>query len=92
MWWLRPALDRIPLYVLSRAVFGGVPRVAETLRAQLTWGWRPMRGHLTWRRLSPLRAVMLPIDLLEGADRARLGERRRVIGVGLGGYAVCSCS
>lgn len=88
MWWLRPAFDRIPLYVLSRAVFGSVPRVAETLRAQLTWGWRPMRGHLTWRRLSPLRAVMLPIDLLEGADRARLGERRRVIGVGLGGYAV----
>lgn len=88
MWWLRPAFDRIPMYVLSRAVFGSVPRVAETLRAQLTWGWRPMRGHLTWRRLSPLRAVMLPIDLLEGADRARLGERRRVIGVGLGGYAV----
>jgi Domain of unknown function (DUF4129) len=88
MWWLRPAFDRIPMYVLSRAVFGSVPSVAETLRAQLTWGWRPMRGHLTWRRFSPLRAVMLPIDLLEGADRARLGERRRVIGVGLGGYAV----
>lgn len=87
-WWLRPAFDRIPMYVLSRAVFGSVPSVAETLRAQLTWGWRPMRGYLTWRRFSPLRAVMLPIDLLEGADRARLGERRRVIGVGLGGYAV----
>ncbi|NOT88118.1 MAG: DUF4129 domain-containing protein [Lysobacter sp.] len=87
-WWLRPAFDRIPLYVLSRAVFGSVPSIAETLRAQLTWGWRPMRGYLTWRRLSPLRAVMLPIDLLEGADPARLGERRRVIGVGLGGHAV----
>lgn len=87
-WWLRPAFDRIPMYVLSRAVFGSVPSVAETLRAQLTWGWRPMRGYLTWRRFSPLRAVMLPIDLLEGADPARLGERRRVIGVGLGGYAV----
>ena len=87
-WWLRPAFDRIPMYVLSRAVFGSVPSVAETLRAQLTWGWRPMRGYLTWRRFSPLRAVMLPIDLLEGADPSRLGERRRVIGVGLGGYAV----
>jgi hypothetical protein len=87
-WWLRPAFDRIPLYVLSRAVFGSVPSVAETLRAQLTWGWRPMRGHLTWRRLSPLRAVMLPIDLLENADRKQLGERRRVIGGGIGGYAV----
>lgn len=87
-WWLRPAFDRIPLYVLSRAVFGSVPSVAETLRAQSTWGWRPMRGHLTWRRLSPLRAVMLPIDLLENANAKQLGERRRVIGGGIGGYAV----
>ena len=88
MWWLRPAFDRIPVYVLSRAVFGSVPGIAETLRAQLRWGWRPMRGHLTWRRLSPLRAVMLPIDLLEGADPNLLAERRRVIGGGMGGYAV----
>jgi Domain of unknown function (DUF4129) len=87
-WWLRPAFDRIPLYVLSRAVFGSVPSVAETLRAQLTWGWRPMLGYLTWRRLSPLRAVMLPIDLLENANAKQLGERRRVIGGGIGGYAV----
>lgn len=88
MWWLRPVFDRIPLYVLSRAVFGSVPGTADTLRAQLHWGWRPMRGHLTWRRFSPLRAVMLPIDLLEGADPTLLGERRRVIGGGIGGYAV----
>lgn len=88
MWWLRPVFDRIPLYVLSRAVFGSVPGTAETLRAQLHWGWRPMRGHLTWRRFSPLRAVMLPIDLLEGGDPKLLGERRRVIGGGIGGYAV----
>ena len=45
MWWLRPVFDRIPQYVLSRAVFGSVPGTAETLRAQLRWGWRPMLGH-----------------------------------------------
>lgn len=88
MWWLRPVFDRIPQYVLSRAVFGSVPGTAETLRAQLRWGWKPMLGHLTWRRFSPLRAAMLPIDLLEGADPARLAERRRVIGGGVGGPAV----
>lgn len=88
MWWLRPVFDRIPQYVLSRAVFGSVPGTAETLRAQLRWGWKPMLGHLTWRRFSPLRAAMLPIDLLEGADPARLGERRRVIGGGVSGPAV----
>ncbi len=88
MWWLRPVFDRIPQYVLSRAVFGSVPGTAETLRAQLRWGWKPMLGHLTWRRFSPLRAAMLPIDLLEGADPARLAERRRVIGGGVSGPAV----
>ncbi len=88
MWWLRPVFDRIPLYVLSRAVFGAAPGVAETVRAQLGWGWRPMPGHLTWRRFSPWRAAMLPVDLLEGADPARLAERRRVIGGGVSGPAV----
>jgi hypothetical protein len=88
MWWLRPVFDRIPMYVLSRAVFGTVPRVADTLRAQLRWGWKPMLGHLTWRRFSPMRAAMLPVDLLEGADPSRLAERRRVIGGGVAGPAV----
>ena len=88
LWWLRPVFDRIPLYVLSRAVFGNVPRIGETLRAQLRWGWRPMLGHLTFRRFSPFRAAMLPVDLLEGSDKARIGERRRVIGGGVGGPAV----
>ncbi|MFZ5637727.1 MAG: DUF4129 domain-containing protein [Pseudomonadota bacterium] len=88
MWWLRPVFDRIPLYVLSRAVFGAAPGVAETVRAQLSWGWRPMLGHLTWRRFSPWRAAMLPVDLLEGADPSRLPERRRVIGGGVSGPSV----
>lgn len=88
MWWLRPVFDRIPMYVLSRAVFGTVPRVAETLRAQLRWGWKPMLGHLTWRRFSPMRAAMLPVDLLEQTDPARLAQRRRVIGGGISGSAV----
>ena len=87
MWWLRPLFDRIPLYVVSRAVFGGVPRTGETLRAQLSWGWKAMLGYLTWRRFSPFRAAMLPIDLLEGANATQLRERRRVIGAGSGGQA-----
>lgn len=88
MWWLRPVFDRIPLYVLSRAVFGSVPRVGETLRAQLHWGWRAMPGHLTWRRFSPWRAAMLPVDLLEGGASPRVSERRRVIGGGVTGPAL----
>jgi hypothetical protein len=91
MWWLRPIFDRVPLYVLSRAAFGHTPTLGETLRAQLTWGWRPMLGLLTWRRFSPLRAAMMPVDLLEGGDRSQRLDRRRVIGSGVGGHAALLC-
>ena len=60
LWWLKPVFDRIPLYVLSRAVFGDAPALRETLQAQWGWGWRPMWGYLSWRRLGPARALLLP--------------------------------
>jgi hypothetical protein len=78
VWWLKPVFDRIPLYVLSRAVFGDAPTLRETLQAQWRWGWRPMRGYLSWRRLGPARSLLLPVDLLEGG--VRVADRRRVIG------------
>ncbi len=79
MWWLKPALDRIPLYVLSRAAFGTVPGTAETLRAQFRWGLRWLLPYLTWRRLSPVRALNLPVDLLEGSSGDNARARRRVL-------------
>lgn len=88
MWWLKPVFDRIILHVLSRAVFGDVPGVRDTLRAQLKWGLpRPMLDHLTWRRLSPARSLYLPVDLLEGGDARQRSERRRVIGARASGHA-----
>ncbi len=80
MWWLKPVFDRIPLYVISRAVFGSVPGTRETLRAQATWGACTMLHLLTWRRFSPVRALYLPIDLLEGVQGQRLRQRRSVLG------------
>lgn len=80
MWWLKPLFDRIPLFAISRSVFGSVPTTRETLVAQLRWGWRPLLHTLTWRRLSPARSLLMPIDLLEGAHGPQLRERRRVLG------------
>ena len=80
MWWLKPAFDRIPLYVISRATFGSVPGLGETLRAQFSWGWKPLLHYLSWRRFGFARALYLPIELLEGDGGARLRERRRVLG------------
>lgn len=96
MWWLKPLFDRIPLYVISRATFGNVPTLRETLVAQARWGWKPLLYYLTWRRFSFARALYLPIDLLEGVDGERLRERRRVLGGAVYGNAallgmVCLC-
>ena len=84
-WWFKPVFDRIPLYVLSRAIFGQVPGVRETLAAQRTWGWRWMLHYMTWRRLGPYRSLYLPVDLLEGG--AGKHARRNVIGGSARGVA-----
>jgi hypothetical protein len=86
MWWLKPLFDRIPLFVVSRAVFGETPTTRQTLAAQRNWGWRAMSQHLTWRRIGMNRALALPIDLLEGAEPGRLRERRRVLGDAVRGH------
>jgi len=59
MWWLLPLFDRIPLYVLSRAVFGKPPGIGETLRAWPRVGPGFIAAHLLWRRLDPWRALCL---------------------------------
>lgn len=80
MWWLKPAFDRIPLFVVSRATFGSIPSLRDTLLAQWRWGWKPLLHYLTWRRFSPVRSLYLPIDLLEGAQGAQASQRRSVLG------------
>lgn len=88
MWWLKPLFERIALYVISRGVFGDASTTPQTLRAQRTWGWEGFWGYLGWRRLSPLRSVLLPVNLLEGTDAAHRRQRRRAITGGAMGHAV----
>jgi hypothetical protein len=90
MWWLKPVFDRIPLFVLSRAVFGDVPDTRATLRGAFRGGGGAMLGYLTWRRLGPARALLLPVDVLEGGHGAALRARRGVLaGPAYGIAALC---
>jgi hypothetical protein len=77
-WWLQPLLDRVPLYVLSRAVFGSVPRTREVLRARELYS-PGLLAWLSWRRLHPARALLLPVDVLEGARGPRRAQRAAVL-------------
>lgn len=88
MWWLKPWLDRIPLFVISRAVFGETPTPRQTARAALSWGGRWWLPYLTWRRLGPARPLYLPVDLLEGGDGGEARQRRAALGAPV--YGVCA--
>jgi len=82
LWWLKPLFDRVPLLVLSRALFGEVLAPRQVLR-QLRRGLGPhVLRSLTWARPSPLRAMLLPIWQLEGLPGRELSRRARVLGRG----------
>lgn len=85
MWWLKPLFDRVPLYLLSRTVFGEYPNTRQVIAAPLHFGLRGLLRDLTWARLSPVRSVAMPLRLLEGGGATR--ARRRVIVGGTGAAA-----
>ncbi len=76
LWWLKPVFERIVLYVLSRAVFGHAPTTGQALRAQWRFGTGMLPAYLAWRRLGPARALLMPVDMLEGNAPAQRGRRR----------------
>nr|WP_063570817.1 hypothetical protein [Luteibacter rhizovicinus] len=85
LWWLKPLFARIPLYVVSRAVFAEAPDWRDALRGMRTWGLQGLLAWMTIRRLDPRRCVLQPIVYLEGLDRRARTERWRVFGRGVEG-------
>ncbi|NKN32936.1 DUF4129 domain-containing protein [Marichromatium bheemlicum] len=76
LWWCKPIYEAPLLLWASRALFDERPR-RGALPGMLGAGLRPrLLPLLLWRRLSPRRALVLPLLLLEGlpgrAHRARL--------------------
>jgi hypothetical protein len=78
--WLAPLFERVPLFVLSRCLFGAPPDSRALLRALpgLLLGGLPR--DLLLLRLSPLRPTLAPIALLEGLRGGALGRRRAALG------------
>jgi len=87
LWWLKPVFDRFVLHVVSRAVFGAPPTVAEALAA-----WRDilqpglLAGLLWMQRLSPWRSFTLPVWQLEKQTGRAAHERRDALGRRMAGY------
>lgn len=83
-WWLKPLGERLPLFILSRALFGATPRLGESLRALPGLLRAEWLASLTRRRFSPTRSFDLPVLLLEGLAGKELQQRRAVLATGPG--------
>lgn len=86
LWWLKPAFERAPLFVISRGVFGQQPSVRETLRGQFQFA-RSIWPWLLWLRLSPSRALLMPVDMLEGVEGPLRRARRQALARNASGTA-----
>lgn len=87
-WWLKPLYERLPLFILSRALFGETPSLGESLKA-VPGLWRPQWfASLTWRRLSMTRSFDLPVQQLEGLDGN--ARRQRLVTLGRRGGRAAS--
>lgn len=76
-WWLKPAFERLPLYILSKALFGETPTLKQALRQWPRLLKGQLLASLTWRRFSLSRSFVMPVVQLEGlsgqARQQRLG-------------------
>ncbi len=80
MWWLKPLLDRAPLYILSHALFGATPTRRQFWCALPGLLTQQAVAALTWRRLDLARSFTLPVSQLEGLRGPVRRQRLRDLG------------
>ncbi|MFL1389059.1 DUF4129 domain-containing protein [Pseudomonas tritici] len=78
-WWLKPAFDRLPLYILSKALFGETPSIKQAVRQWPKLLKGQLLASLTWRRLSLSRSFVMPVSQLEGLDGPARQKRLGVL-------------
>lgn len=79
-WFFRPLLERLPLHVLSRAVFGQRLPAGRALREWFGLCRSRWFLPLTLGRLIPTRGLYQPMHQLEGLEGRETAERRRQLG------------
>lgn len=79
-WWLKPAFERLPLVILSQALFGEPPTLRRSLMAWARALPPQLLASLTWRRLSLSRSFNLPVQQLEGLDGMLRAQRIGLLG------------
>ena len=80
IWWLKPAFERLPLHILSRALFADTPGVVDSLKAFPKLLKPQLLASLTWRRLSLTRSFNMPVQQLEGLAGSARQQRMLTLG------------
>ena len=75
LWWLRPAFARIPLHVLSQALFGRSTSAADVARALPRLLRSGLGTSLFAHRFLPSRTLLQPVLQLEGLRGRARSER-----------------
>ncbi|MCQ4249394.1 DUF4129 domain-containing protein [Pseudomonas stutzeri] len=78
-WWLKPLYERLPLFILSRSLFGDIPTLQQSFRALPGLLRRQWFASLTWRRFSLTRSFDLPVMQLEELSGPTRKQRLRVL-------------
>ncbi len=79
-WWLKPLYDRLPLHILSQALFGPEPTLLQAFKALPQLLKPQLLASLTWRRLSLRRSFEMPVVQLEGLGGQARSQRLMVLG------------
>ncbi|MBJ06358.1 MAG: hypothetical protein CMO40_04465 [Verrucomicrobiaceae bacterium] len=79
IWWLKPLFDRVPLFYLSRALFGSAPTLRDFFRALPGLCTRHLFNALVVARFSPTRSSVMPIKELEGLNGPAYFLRRKAL-------------
>lgn len=78
-WWLKPLFERLPLFILSRALFGDTPTLSKSLKALPQIMRSQWLASLSWRRFSLSRSFDLPVLQLEGLSGSDRRQRLTVL-------------
>lgn len=86
-WWLKPVFERVPLFVLSRTLFGETPKTGELVLLWIKTFFSGWWLFLVVRRIGLHRSFTMPVFVLEGKKGYQFKQRLRVLDKGLGGAA-----
>ncbi|GFM78241.1 membrane protein [Pseudomonas cichorii] len=74
-WWLKPVYERLPLLILSKALFGPAPTLKQALKGWPATLRNELLPSLISRRLSPSRSFLLPVQQLENLSGIERSQR-----------------